>query len=384
MSRQDFTLSEFEGRQTRVRLAMERVGIDLLIVIHPANINYLIGTRHKGYQEFQCLFFLLGKTPPTMLTRLADVWEVENESLCKDVRGWGGREPEDPIAAFKKIVTERGFLKYRIGLETPRYYVSAQEHLAIRECLGNSLTTDATQLIGDIKAVKSPAELTYIRHAAKIADAAMEKFVATVAVGQTELQIAGRMHEVLMRLGSDAAASPMNLSSGPRTGYGHGMPTERRIESGDCIMVEYGAAYKRYCTTIGRQAVFGKPTKRLSEVYRTVHEACDACINAIRAGVPAVVPHNAAKKVISNAGFDQYRLHTTGYGIAPGFPPSWGESVEMFGGSPYTLEAGMVLSVEPPVFIPKENLGARIIDNVLVTENGCELLSTFTRELVVL
>ena len=105
-----------------------------------------------------------------------------------------------------------------------------------------------------------------------------------------------------------------------------------------------------------------------------MREACDACIAAIKPGVAATVPHEAAKGVIARAGLDRYRVHTTGYGLAPGFPPSWGEPIHMFGGSPYVIEAGMVLSVEPPVFIPAETIGVRIIDNVLVTKeapNSC-------------
>ena len=111
--------------------------------------------------------------------------------------------------------------------------------------------------------------------------------------------------------------------------------------------------------------------------------ASDACLAEIRAGVPAVVPHEAAKRVISQAGLDHCRVHTTGYGLAPGFPPTWGEPLHMLGGSTYTLQAGMVLTVEPPVFVAEEQLGARIIDNVLVTASGAELLSRFSRDLIV-
>ncbi|WP_164163080.1 M24 family metallopeptidase, partial [Stenotrophomonas maltophilia] len=77
----------------------------------------------------------------------------------------------------------------------------------------------------------------------------------------------------------------------------------------------------------------------------------------IRDGVPALVPHEAAKRVIGREGLDRYRIHTSGYGLAPGFPPSWGEPVNMFGGATYTLRAGMVVSVEPPIFIGEEGLG---------------------------
>ena len=86
---------------------------------------------------------------------------------------------------------------------------------------------------------------------------------------------------------------------------------------------------------------------------------------------------------VAAAGMDGYRLHTTGYSIGAGVPPSWGEPLNMFGGSKVVLRAGMVVSIEPPVFVAEECIGARIIDNVLVTESGAELLLTYPLDLLV-
>ena len=121
----------------------------------------------------------------------------------------------------------------------------------------------------------------------------------------------------------------------------------------------------------------------MKEVYQVVRDACDAQIAAIKDGVPASVPHEAAKKVIGDAGMEEGRWHTSGYGIAPGFPPRWSESIQMNGSTDQPLQSGMVLSIEPPVFLPEERLGARIIDNVLVTDTGCEILSKTSRDLTV-
>ncbi len=118
------------------------------------------------------------------------------------------------------------------------------------------------------------------------------------------------------------------------------------------------------------------------EIYDVVRRASDSCIAAIRDGVPAVVPHEAARRVIVDAGMEQGRVHTSGYGLALGFPPSWGEPLHMLDKSNYVLKAGMVVTIEPPVFLGEEFLGARIIDNVLVTKDGCELLSRSSRDLI--
>jgi Xaa-Pro aminopeptidase len=104
----------------------------------------------------------------------------------------------------------------------------------------------------------------------------------------------------------------------------------------------------------------------------------------MRAGVPATVPHEVAKTVIAEAGMDRYRLHMTGYAVGAAFPPSWVEPLVLESGCPFTLEAGMVIAVEPPLFGLEDGLGVRIIDNVLVTETGVEYLSQTTRDLIIL
>jgi Xaa-Pro dipeptidase len=378
-----FTLDEFRHRQRRVRAAMEAAGIDLLLVFHPVNIQYLIGSQAKSYQEFQVLLFPLEEAPLTMLMRLAEVAEISDLSLADDVRGWGGREPEDPLEAFAGIMGEKGYLGRRIGVEVPEFYMHPYTYRRLCDLLGDAYVLDASLLIHDLKLVKSPAEIAWIRAASAICDKGVQAAIDAITDGVSEFEVAAEVFHALYRAGSDAPASPMNFASGERTCYGHGAPSDRRIRAGDTMHMEFGAARHRYCTTIGRQLNLGEPSARVREIYDVVREACDACIAEIKAGVPAVRPHLAAKRVIAGAGLEHGRLHTTGYGIAPGYPPSWGEYIHLFADSGYTLEAGMVVSIEPPVFLHEERLGVRIIDDVLVTETGAEVLSRTSRDLVV-
>ncbi len=383
MSKLDFEAGEFEARRARVRRAMEAAGIDLLLVLAPVNIHYLIGTAAKGYHEFQVLFFPLEPGPLTVLTRLAEVPEFEALSLAEEVCGWGGREPEDPVEAAGRILAEKGYKGLRTGLEVPDYYLHPHHYLGLRELLGDSLVAEPTHLIGNLKIVKSPAEMAYVRKAAGIADAAMTSCVEATREGRTEKEVAGEVHRTLLVEGSDIPASPMNLCSGERSAFAHGAPSERRLERGDFIHAQYGAAYRRYCCTIGRQLCLGEPTARMRELYGIAREAMDACMAEMRSGVPATVPHEAARAVIERAGMDKYRLHMSGYAVGTAYPPSWVEPLLLFSDSPYTLEAGMIIAVEPPLFGLEEGLGVRIIDNVLVTEMGVEVLSSFTSELIV-
>ncbi len=383
MSKHYFPIEEFESRQQKVREAMEKVGIDLLLVIAPIHINYLIGATAKGYQEFQVLFFPLTPGPLVIQSRLPETPMLEADSLADEVRGWGGREPEDPIEVFREIMLAHDYRGLRTGLEVPNYYLHPYDHNRLTDLLGDDLVMDATNLIGDLKLVKSPLEIEYVRKAAAMLDKGMETCCESVVAGKTERLISAQVHHTLLAAGSDIPSSPMNFLTGPRSAYAHGEPTDRLLEPGDFMHIQFGAHYRRYCVTIGRQLCLGKPTRRMRDVYQVVRDAGDACMTEMRAGVPATAPHNAAKKVIADGGLDAYRLHMTGYAVGAAFPPSWIEPLVIDADCEYTLKAGMVIAVEPPVFGLDDGLGVRLIDNVLITEDGCERLTATTRDLII-
>ncbi|HYF06708.1 MAG TPA: Xaa-Pro peptidase family protein, partial [Acetobacteraceae bacterium] len=224
----------------------------------------------------------------------------------------------------------------------------------------------------------------YVREAAQRADAAMEALYAAIRDGVMELELAAAAHHALLSSGCTLPASQMNLVTGERLCYPIGGPTQRRMKRGDAGTVEVGAAFHRYTATLGRQFSLGEPSARVREIFAVVKEAGEAMMAEIRDGVPAIVPHEAARRVIAKAGLDRYRLHTSGYGLVPGFPPSWGDpTINLFGGSKAVLRAGMQVTIEPPVFIHEERIGARLIDNVIVTATGCELLSKLPRGIAV-
>jgi Xaa-Pro aminopeptidase len=384
VSKYDFALEEFKERQARVRAEMAATGIDLLLVLSPVNVNYLIGCRAKGYQELQVLFFTLEEGPLTYLARLPEVPEAKELSLAEDVRGWGGKNHEESVDVVKHIMEEKGYLIRRIGLEVPQYYLHPHDYLKLKDVLGDSLVVEPTNLIQDLKTVKSPAEIAYMRKAANIADSGMQTAVDTITEGKTELEVAAEVHRTIMALGSDAPSSPMNFCTGERSCYAHGAPSERKLYKGDFMHLQFGPSYRRYSATIGRQLCLGKPTSRMKEVYQVARDATDAAMAEIKGGVPGIRVHEAAKKVIADAGMEQYRLHMTGYVVGPAFPPSFVDAVLIDEGSAATLKPGMIVTVEPPLFGLQDKIGVRLIENVLVTETGGEVLSKFPRDLIVL
>jgi Xaa-Pro dipeptidase len=382
MSRHDFTSAEFQSRLHRVRQALADHGLDWLVLFHPVSIHWLTGSDAKSYQEFQCLFVSARAAPLVVLTRHGERDEFLDDALVDEVHGYGGGENEDPLAAFALVADRLGLRQAKVGIEVPAYYLHPHHYVGLKEWLGSALVAEPTQLVADLKLVKSAAELGYIRTAAARADRALLAFREALSTGRTELELAGVVYQSLLTDGSFLAASPINLVAGERSCFSHGAPTERRLRAGDFGSIEFGATCRRYTATIGRNFVLGPPSPRMRELDQLVRRATEACLAEVRAGVPMTVPHAAAKRVIAEEGLEEARVHTSGYGLAPGFPPTWGEPAHLLADSRYTLQAGMVISIEPPVFIGREKLGARLIDNVLVTETGYERLSQLPNDLI--
>jgi Xaa-Pro dipeptidase len=383
MSKYDFSAEEFTGRLRRARAAIAQAGLDWFLIIHPVSMRWLVGQDNKSYTAFQCLPISANSDKLTVFTREMERNEFELDTMVHEVRGYNGREPEDPMEAFARFADDLGLKKARVGIEVPSWYLNPHNYVRLKEILGPALVAEASNLVHTLKLVKSPAEIAYHRKSADIAAEALKALIDTVAEGRTELELAAAAYHTILKSGSAIPASTMNLMTGERSCFVLGGPSERRQRRGDTGLVELGAAYRRYSSTLGRQWSLGAASTRLKDLCKLILEASDACMSEMRAGVPAIKPHEALKHVIAKVGLDHYRQHTSGYGMAPGFPPSWGEPTNMFGGSKDVLQAGMVISVEPAVFIKEERLGVRLIDNCLITETGVEVLSQTPRDLII-
>ena len=381
MSKDFFSKEEFQERWKKVRSSMKKFNIDLLMVISPTNINYLIGTPAKGYQEFEVLFFSIDSDPSVMFTRRSEVEMMHDYSLADEVYGWGGQESEDPIEALNKLMIEKKFLNKRIGIEVPYYYLHPFEYKKITEMLGPAIVHDSTDLIGEIKLLKSEAELNYVRKASDIADKSFIAGLNKIESGITEREVSAAIHYEMFTNGGDIPSSPMNFLTGNRSMYAHGEPSDRKLQIGDFMHLQFGSHYRRYCCTIGRNICLGTPSSRMQEIFNITKEAGDACIAEMGPGREVKVAHNAAVSVIKSAGMDKYRLHMTGYAVGIAFPPTWVEPLIVDGSSNRTFEPGMVIAVEPPIFSYDDKIGVRLIDNVIITDDGVEVLSKTSREL---
>jgi Xaa-Pro dipeptidase len=236
---------------------------------------------------------------------------------------------------------------------------------------------DLEPIMAALRMTKDETEIEKMRGAARITAQALEQIKNIIRPGLTELELAAQLKIALLQAGGEGFAFEPLVQGGPNSALPHGATSTRPFEPGDVIIVDWGAIYRGYCADMTRTLALGAIDPRLEEAYQAVQEANRAGREAVRAGLPAQEVDRAARKVIVEAGFGEYFIHRTGHGLGLEVhePPYIVEGNEM------ALRPGMTFTVEPGIYFPDLG-GVRIEDNVAVTADGSETLTTFTRELI--
>jgi Xaa-Pro aminopeptidase len=226
-------------------------------------------------------------------------------------------------------------------------------------------------LIEPYRAVKTPTELELIRHSARIADEALALVVPNLRAGRTEADVALELEFEMRKLGADDKAFGITVASGPRGAMPHGGASSKVILEGELITIDMGALRAGYHSDITRTYAIGEVSSELRRIYETVFEAQARALGVLRAGVRSVDADAQARDWIKSAGYGEYFGHSLGHGV--GLNIHEAPTVSWLSGDK-RLEAGMVVTVEPGVYVPGVG-GVRIEDLVVVTETGIEFLS---------
>jgi Xaa-Pro dipeptidase len=229
----------------------------------------------------------------------------------------------------------------------------------------------AGNVIKALRAVKTPDEAELIRQACRLADVGITTAYEVIEPGVGEQEVAAEVEYAMRRQGSSGTAFDTIIASGASSAFPHGTCTNRTIEDGDLVIVDLGAIVGGYRSDITRTVTAGKVSSKQQEIYGTVKAAQELAFKAVKAGVKAIEVDATARAIIGRAGFGDYFVHNLGHGVgldiheAPTLSPD----------SKDILEAGMVVTVEPGIYIVGFG-GVRIEDTVLVTEFGAEKLTS--------
>ncbi len=244
-----------------------------------------------------------------------------------------------------------------------------------------SISTDSTldSIINEFRSVKAENEVECIVKAQRIAENAFEHILKFIKVGVTEKEIALELDFFMLRNGGEALSFETIAVSGKNSSMPHGVPSDKKIENGDFITMDFGTMINGYHSDMTRTVAVGFATDEMKNVYDTVLKAQQNCLDNIKAGVSCKNGDMFARSVINDRGFGKYFTHSTGHGVGveiheyPNLSPA----------SDSILQVGNIVTVEPGIYIP-EKFGVRIEDMALITENGCRNLTNADKELKIL
>lgn len=340
-----------------LRAALKAAGVDALWVSDPANVRAL-----SGFSSGKDGKVLVTGDSATLYTDARYTVQAQEESRLPQVIA---RPPETYQDAAARVQGQR------VGFEAEHLTVAGWEALRAH---WNATLVPTRGLVESVRLVKSPEEVQAIRAAQAIADRVFEAVRPTIQAGVRELDVALALELGLRRAGAEVGFDVI-VASGPRGAMPHGVASERVIEDGDLVTIDFGARVGGYHSDMTRTVAVGQPSAELRRIYRAVLEAETAAVAAIRPGAQAGELDALARGILERHGLGEAFAHSLGHGVGL----SIHEGPSLRAGSEDVLEPGMVVTVEPGAYLPGLG-GVRIEDLVLVTESGHEVLSRAPKE----
>jgi Xaa-Pro aminopeptidase len=361
----------YPSRQKKLQANLAPSRLDALLVSHLPNIRYLCGFTGSAaallVSEKSAVFFTDGRytTQARQEVRGARVVIARKAPLLAAAE-W--------LAARPGRICGKG--RFRLGIEG--HSLSLEDYGRLTSTLGSSFRVcQAPPLIEEARAVKDPQEIEHIRAAAALGASLFDRILRSLKPGVTETAAAAELEYAARAAGAEAMSFPTIIVSGEHSALPHGRPANRPLASKGFVVCDFGVILAGYCSDMTRTVWVGKPAAKARRVYQAVLEAQQAALGAVAPGRPASEVDRAARKLLQKEGLARYFTHSTGHGVGLEIH----EAPRVAAGQDEVLQPGMVVTVEPGVYIPGE-WGVRIEDMALVTEHGCEVLTPASKELL--
>jgi Xaa-Pro aminopeptidase len=348
-----------------LRDALGRADLDALLVTALPNIRYLTGFSGSSalllVTALECVLFTDFRYEEQVADEVGEAATVRIEPTSL----WAGLWPcIGSLAGVERIGFESAHLLHR-------------DFARLLEQGSRWQWRPTADLVESLRAVKDVHEVAAIVRAVRMAEQALERTLAELVPGLTETAVAGILERNLREAGSEAFPFPSIVASGPRSALPHARAGNRVLTLGDFVLLDFGAVTDGYCSDITRTVVLGSATAEQRAVYEVVREANARASGAVRAGMLGMAADAVARDYIDACGHGDAFGHSLGHGIGLEVheAPRLARTIET------PLAAGMVVTIEPGIYRPGWG-GVRIEDDVLLTENGAEVLTTFARQLI--
>jgi Xaa-Pro dipeptidase len=363
-------------RVKKLREKLTEFELDALAIIPGASMFYLTGLSFHLSERPKVTIFTTEAQPILILPKL-ELAKAETSSLEFSFFTYEEHEASR-TSAFQKAADTIGVDQLKLGFE-PLSMRAFELNLMKNSMPGTSFIS-APGVTAELRNIKDDFEISSIRKAVSIAEKAMMDTIPLIKVGMTERELAAELVIKLFRCGSDPELPFFPIvASGPNSALPHAVPTDRKFQVGDLLILDWGARVNGYVSDLTRTFAIGDLSDELNKIYEVVKTANRAGIQAIGPDIPCSDIDRASRSVITSEGFGEYFIHRTGHGF--GLEAHEGPYIRE--DNDELLAPGMTFTVEPGIYIPNQG-GVRIEDNVFVTSDGGETLSTFSRELQVL
>ncbi len=386
-----FSKDEYQQRLRKTKESMDKAGMELLLVMDPANMNYLTGYDGWSFYVHQGVVVSLDEAEPFWFGREQDSNGAKMTSCLPNdcIFGYPDHYVQSRYTHTMRwvaaLLREKGLDKKRFGLEMDGYWFNAKMYITLLEELPQASLTDGTNLVNWVKTVKSPVEIDYMRQAARICEKVMQTAIDAIAVDVREKDAAAKVSAAQIAGtdefgGSSPAIFPI-MPSAERTSTAHlTFDPDRLYQKNDVVLLELCGARYRYHAPLSRTVYLGEPPQDLRKTAEGVVQGLQETLAFIRSGVTAEEVEERWRKAIAHTGV--VKPSRVGYSYGLNYVPDWGEhTISLRPGDKTVLAPGMTLHFMPGIWL--DTYGFECSEPILVTETGCEKFVEFPQKLFV-
>ncbi|MDR0269794.1 Xaa-Pro peptidase family protein [Paenibacillus sp.] len=359
------------NRIEQLMLSMNEKGLDSLLVTDPKHVYYLTGFASDPHERFLGLLLVRGEEP-VLITPALDAEAAHAASSVQNIVTHS--DTDNPYELLKQQF--KGSIG-TLGIEKEQLTVARYEELTA--VVSAKQYSDIGPLLRSMRVKKSPEEVKRMKHAIHLIEEVLRQGLKSVKAGVTEIEIVAELEYLMKKLGAGGPSFDTMVLSGLKTALPHGTPGDHKIQHGDLLMFDMGVYADGYASDITRTFAVGEISSELKSIYNAVLEANLQGIQAIKPGVTLASVDQAARNAIEKAGYGPYFLHRLGHGLGIDvheYPSVHGNNTDL-------VQSGMIFTVEPGVYVAGLG-GVRIEDDIFVTENGVEVLTSYPKELITL
>jgi len=388
-SRRRFDKSEYEQRQHKTRAAMDKAGVDLLIVYDPANMCWLTGYDGWSFYVHQCVvistdgaLFWYGRGIDTKGAELTTDLSLDNILPYPD--DYVMSPDRHPMEFLANILKDKGLDKQRVGLEKDNYYFSARAAESLYQSLPEVSFSDQTGLVNWQRAVKSETELTYMRRAGKVIEGVYERIMAVAEPGMRKNELVAEiLHAGAMgkdgHYGDYTSFVPL-IGAGDEAAACHMTWDDKKLDNNEGMFLELAGAYARYHCPCSRTLFLGKPPQKYIDIEKVIGECIENALEMFKPGVVCEEISDNFTKTLKKYGYE--KNNRVGYPIGLSYPPDWGERTMSLRSSDTTvLEENMTFHFMPAIWF--DDWGFEMTESIRVSQNGGECLSNVPRQLLI-